>query len=159
MVRLLLAVDRNLESSFALRSACLLPGENRIVPIHVVELAGRDLSFGAGWARKSWEQEAMSLARQSLRELIDAERVQCSAIEDPLLLVGDPVQEIVRTFGEQKCDLLVAGIPYRGMGPVSLCKRFGQHAEKGHLELPALLVRRLRPVRKVLASGRKMAWP
>jgi hypothetical protein len=121
------------------------------VPIHIVELADRDLSLGAGWARKSWEQETLSLGRQSLSDLIEAERVQCPAIEDPMLLVGDPVQEIVRIFSEQACDLLVVGIPYRGLGPVSLCKRFSQRVEKGHQELPALLVRCLRPIRRVLA--------
>lgn len=156
MLSSLVAVDRDLESSFALRAACRLGGEVR--PIHVVESPERELSFGIGWARKSWEQEAMEQARLTVNELIEAERYQCPAIQDPILAIGDPVHVIAEAMRGRKLDLLVLGAPYRGMQAHDLAKRFSQHAEKAHLEIPALLVRGLGPIRRVIALTDGSKW-
>ena len=49
MLELLVAVDRSLEASFALRTACLFGTDSiRIQPIYVFDPPGRDLAFGAG---------------------------------------------------------------------------------------------------------------
>ena len=53
MLNLLVAIDRSLEASFALRTACLFGTDLNIQPIYVFEPPGRNLAFGAGWARKS----------------------------------------------------------------------------------------------------------
>lgn len=156
MLSSLVAVDRNLESSFALRAACRLGGEVR--PIHVVESPERELSFGIGWARKSWEQEALEQARLTVNELIEAERHECPAIQEPILVAGDPVQEIANAMTRHRLDLLVLGVPFRGSQAHDLAKRFSQQAEKAHLEIPALLVRGLGPVRRISALTDGSKW-
>jgi hypothetical protein len=156
MLSSLVAVDRNLESSFALRTACRLGG--RVRPIHVVESPARDMSFGIGWARHSWEQEAVEQARLVIDELVEAERYQCPAIEDPLLRAGDYVQQIATAFNGQGLDLLVLGVPFRGLKAHGLAKRFSQYAEKAHREIPALLVRGLGPIKRVSALTDGSQW-
>ena len=156
MLSSLVAVDRNLESSFALRAACWLGG--RVRPIHVVESPAREMSFGIGWARKSWEQDAVQQARLVVDELIEAERYQCPAIEEPLVIAGDPVQQIATALKDQGLDLLVLGVPFRGLQAHGLAKRFSQYAEKAQLEIPALLVRGLGPMKKVSALTDGSKW-
>lgn len=156
MLSSLVAVDRNLESSFALRAACGLGGQVR--PIHVVESPAREMSFGIGWARKSWEQDAVEQARLVVDELIEAERYQCPAIADPLLVAGDPVQQIAVALKGQGLDLLVLGVPFRGLQAHGLAKRFSAYAEKAHLEIPALLVRGLGPMKRVVALTDGGKW-
>jgi hypothetical protein len=156
MLSSLVAVDRNLESSFALRVACRLGG--RVRPIHVVENPAREMSFGIGWARKSWEQDAVQQAGLVLDDLIEAERYQCPAIEEPLVVAGDPVQQIATALKNQGLDLLVLGVPFRGMQAHGLSKRFSQYAEKAHLEIPALLVRGLGSMKKVSALTDGGRW-
>lgn len=48
MMNLLVAVDRSLEASFALRTACLFGLQIRIRPIYVLDPPGRNNTFGAG---------------------------------------------------------------------------------------------------------------
>lgn len=156
MLSSLVAVDSNLESSFALRMSCALGG--RVLPFHVVDKPAREMSFGIGWARKSWEQDAVRQASLELSGLIQAERYQCPAIEEPLVVAGDVAQQIATIFPEQGLDLLVLGVPFRGMQPHGLAKCFGQYAEKAILEIPALLVRGLGPLKRVCALIDGSKW-
>lgn len=156
MLSSLVAIDRNLESSFALRAACGLGG--RVVPIHVVDSPARDLSFGIGWARKSWEQDAVEQARLNVEGLLEAERYQCPSIAAPLLAAGDPVQQIATAFRGQGLDLLVLGVPFRGMQAHGLARRFGPQAGKAEVEIPALLVRGLGPLRRLTALTDGSKW-
>lgn len=156
MLSSLVAVDRDLESSFALRVACQISG--RIRPIHVLENPNRDLAFGSGWARKSWEQDAVDQARQSLGEFITAERHQCPALEETLVVAGDPVFQVEGAFRALSMDLLIVGLPFRGLQAHGLCRRFSQQAEKAHLEIPALLVRGLGPMQKICALTDGSKW-
>ncbi len=156
MLSSLVAVDRNLESSFALRMACWLGG--RVSPIHVVESPAREMSFGIGWARKSWEQDAVEQARLVVDELVEAERYQCPALAPLLVVAGDPVQQIATALKTQGLDLLVLGVPFRGMQAHGLARRFSQYAEKAHLEIPALLVRGLGPIKRVSALTDGSKW-
>ena len=91
MLNLLVAVDHSLEASFALRTACLLGLQIRIRPIYVFDPPGRDMSFGAGWAWKSWERDTRQQAKTYIDDLVLAERNQCANIEDPVIVMGDPV--------------------------------------------------------------------
>lgn len=151
MLNLLVAVDRSLEASFALRTACLFGTDINIQPIYVFEPPGRNLAFGAGWARKSWERETSRLAEENIEDLVLAERNQCPDIHDPVVLTGDPIQEPAEYFWSGKFDLLVVGAPFRGSGPLALCKRFGHVARKEHRTLPLMVVRHLKNIEKIVA--------
>ena len=141
MQKILVAVDRSLESSFALRAACQAAGPARITPIHVFDPSDRDLSFGAGWARKSWGRESGREARERIEALVFSNRDQCPAIEEAMVMGGDPVKETAGFFWKENHDLLVIGAPFRGWGPASLENRFRQVAKREGRDMPLLVVR------------------
>jgi len=151
MLNLLVTIDRSLEASFALRTACLFGTAVNIQPIYVFEPPGRDIAFGAGWARKSWERETSRQAEENIGELVQAERSQCPSIHDPVVLTGDPIQEPAEYFWSGNFDLLVVGAPFRGLGPLALCRRFGHAAHKEHRDLPLMVVRHLKNMEKIVA--------
>jgi len=151
MLNLLVTIDHSLEASFALRTACLFGVEVAIQPIHVFDPPGRDISFGAGWARKSWERETSRLAEETVEGLVVAERNQCANIDDPVVLTGEPILEMTKYFWAGKFDLLVVGAPFRGMGSLALCRRFGNAAHKERRNLPLLVVQKLKPIETIVA--------
>ena len=151
MLNLLVAIDRSLEASFALRTACLFGKDLNIQPIYVFDPPGRDIAFGAGWARKSWERETSRKAEENIEDLVLAERSQCPNIRDPMVLTGDPIQESAEHFWSGKFDLLVVGAPFRGLGPLALCRRFGHVARKERRPLPLMVVRHLKNIEKIVA--------
>jgi hypothetical protein len=151
MLNLLVTIDRSLEASFALRTACLFGTAVNIQPIYVFDPPGRDIAFGAGWARKSWERETSRQAVENIGDLVQAERSQCPSIHDPVVLTGDPIQEPAEYFWSGEFDLLVVGAPFRGLGPLDLCRRFGHTAHKEHRDLPLMVVRHLKNMDKIVA--------
>jgi len=151
MLNLLVAIDRSLEASFALRTACLFGTDLNIQPIYVFDPPGRDLSFAAGWARKSWERETSRQAEENIEDLVLAERSQCPNIHDPVVLTGDPIQEPAEYFWSGNFDLLAVGAPFRGLAPLALCRRFSHVARKEHRSLPLMVVRHLKPIEKIVA--------
>jgi hypothetical protein len=151
MLNLLVAVDRSLEASFALRTACLLGQQIRIQPIYVFDPPGRDMSFGAGWAWKSWERDTRQQAKTYIDDLVLAERNECTNIEDPVIVMGDPVHEMTGYFWKDGFDLLVVGSPFRDWGPLALSRRFWHAAKKARRDLPLLVVRHLKSIHQVVA--------
>ena len=151
MFKILVAVDHNLESSFALRTACLFGLEHMIQPIYVYEPPGRDVSFGAGWARKSWERETSRKAQGDIEVLLAAERNQCPNIKQPLVMNGEPVHELTQKFWEDSFDLLVMGVPFRGLGGLSWSRKFSPVAKKNGRDIPLMVVRQLNPIERVVA--------
>ena len=151
MLNLLVAVEHSLEASFALRTACLLGQQIRIQPIYVFDAPGRDMTLGAGWAWKSWERETRQQAKTYIEDLVLAERSQCANIEDPAILMGDPVHELTAYFWQDGFDLLVVGAPFRELGPLALSRRFWQAAKKARRGVPLLVVRHLKSIHQVAA--------
>ena len=151
MLNLLVAVEHSLESSFALRTVCLLGLQIRIQPIYVYDPPARDLSLGAGWAWKSWERETRQMAKSTIDDLVLAERNQCTNIEDPIIVMGDAVHELTGHFWRNRFDLLVVGAPFREWGPLALSRRFCQAAKKARQDVPLLVVRHLKNIRHVVA--------
>jgi hypothetical protein len=148
---LLVVIDRSLEASFALRTACLFGTDLNIQPIYVFDPPGRDIAFGAGWARKSWERETSRQAEHNIEDLILAERSQCPNIHDPVVLTGDSIQEPAEYFWSGKFDLLVMGSPFKGLGTLALCRRFSHVARKEHRSLPLMVVRHFKNIQEIVA--------
>jgi nucleotide-binding universal stress UspA family protein len=151
MLNLLVTIDRSLEASFALRMACLFGSDLNIQPIYTFERPGRDIAFGAGWARKSWERETSRQAEESIEDLILAEKTQCPYIHDPVVLTGDPIHEPTEYFWSGNFDLLVVGAPFKGLGTLALYKRFSHAARKKGRALPLMVVRHLKAIEKIVA--------
>ncbi len=151
MLNLLVAIDRSLEASIALRTACFFGLQIRIQPIHVSDPPGRNMSFGAGWAWKSWERETSQQAGENIEDLVITERSQCPNIEDPVVLIGEPFQKIANHFLENDYDLLVTGAPFRGLEPKAICNKYGIFAKKVDKEVPLLMVRHLKTINRIIA--------
>lgn len=151
MLNLLVAVDRSLEASFALRTACFFGLKINIRPIYVYDPPGRDISLGAGWALKSWEREVHQQAKAYIEDLVDAERYQCANIQEPVIVMGDPVQQMAGHFWQGDFDLLLVGAPFRELDLLALCRRFWQTARKSRRDLPLLAVRHLKNIHQVVA--------
>ncbi|MBI9087084.1 MAG: hypothetical protein JEZ11_26050 [Desulfobacterales bacterium] len=159
MLNLLVAVDRSLEASFALRTACFLGHQITVRPIYVFDPPGRDISLGAGWAWKSWERDIRRQAQRDIAALVQAERNLCANIEDPVIVMGDPVQEMAAHFWKGGFDLLVVGVPLKELDLLALSRRFRQMARKARQGLPLLLVKHLKSISTVVAltDGRAAA--
>ena len=140
MLKLLVAIDRSLEASIALRMACFFGLQMYIQPIYVSEPPGRNMSFGAGWAWKSWERETSQQAEESIEDLVITERNQCPNIENPVVLLGEPFQKIVNHFFENDYDLLVTGAPFRGLEPGAICNKYGTYSKKSKKEMAIMIV-------------------
>jgi hypothetical protein len=151
MFNLLVAVEHSLEASFALRMACFIDKKIHIQPIYVIDPPSRDLTLGTGWARKSWERETRRQAEVFLEDLLLAERTQCADIRDPVIMAGDPIQEITGHFWQGGYDILVVGSPFREIGSLALGRQMHHAAKKARRELPLLVVRHLKNIRHVVA--------
>lgn len=151
MMNLLVVIDRSLEASFALRTACLFGTDVNIRPICVVDPPGRNFTFDAGWARKSWKQETIRKAEKRVGDLVLAERTACPHIDDPVVLTGDATQEPADFFWSGQFDMLVVGAPFKGLGLMTLCRRFDQAARKEHRALPLMVVQHLKALKHVVA--------
>lgn len=151
MINLLVVIDRSLEASFALRTACLFGNDVNIRPIYVFDPPGHHIAFDAGWARKSWKRETSRKAEERIRDLVLAERSTCPNIHDPVVLTGDFIQEPAEYFWSGRFDLLVVGAPFKGLEPMTLCRRFGHAARKKHRALPLMVVRNLKDLKNVVA--------
>ena len=151
MLNLLVAVEHSLEASFALRTACFFGMKINIRPIYVIDPPGRDISLGAGWAWKSWERETREQAKAYIEDLLLAERSQCANIEDAVIVMGDPIQEMTGHFWQGSFDMLVVGAPFRDIEPLALGRRMRQAARKAQRDLPLLVVRHLKNIQQVVA--------
>lgn len=151
MLNLLVAVEHSLEASFALRTACFLGMKINIRPIYVIGPPARDISLGAGWAWKSWERETRQQAKAYIEDLLLAERDQCANIEDPVIVMGDPIHEMTGHFWQGNYDMLVVGAPFRDIEPLALSRRMRHTAKKARRDLPLLVVRHLKKIQHVVA--------
>lgn len=151
MLNVLVAVEHSLEASFALRTACFFGMQINIRPIYVIDPPGRDITLGAGWAWKSWERETRQQAKAYIEDLLLAERGQCANIEDAVIVMGDPIQEMTSHFWQGSFDMLVVGAPFRDIEPLALSRRMRQAARKAQRDLPLLVVRHLKNIHDVIA--------
>jgi hypothetical protein len=151
MLNLLVAVEHSLEASFALRTACFFGMKINIRPIYVIDPPGRDITLGAGWAWKSWERETRQQAKAYIEDLLMAERSHCANIEDAVIMMGDPIQEMTGHYWQGNYDMLVVGAPFREIEPLALSRRMQQAARKARRDLPLLVVRHLKNIQHVVA--------
>ena len=145
MLNLLVSVDTSHQAKIALETAGLLSSQVRVQPVYVYDPPGRDIEFGAGWARHSWERETWQQAQARIENMILTRREQCPDIKDPVLLKGDPVAKSAEFFMQNQFDLLVIGVPFRNLDSVQLIHRFQTLARKEKKELPLLIIRQFKP--------------
>jgi len=111
MIKGLLVLDENLASSIALRYACQLTD---YMPIkfkaaHVESPDTDHQSAGIGWIKRVWEQGLEDAGRQTVRRLIQTEKVDCEFIGGPKILIGDHNTELLNTLWGGRYQLLIEG--------------------------------------------------
>ncbi|MBW1637454.1 MAG: hypothetical protein JRC87_07985 [Deltaproteobacteria bacterium] len=111
MIKGLLVLDENLASSIALRYACRLAD---YLPIkfkaaHVEDPDADRQSAGVGWIKRIWEEGIEDAGRQTVRRLIQTEKVDCEFMGDPKILIGDHNQELLNTLWRDSYQLFIEG--------------------------------------------------
>jgi len=156
-MKVLVAVDRDLESRLALRYAChlLQHFEAAVDAIHVkvdvgaILLEDYDIPFLKPDYRKKIEQRAKEVeqAIADACEVCLAGKVPCA----PRILVGDPAEVILREAEDGDYDLIVLGCHH--------CSAFKEmllgevHSQViHHATRPVLIVREMRNIHRILVA-------
>jgi len=111
MIKGLLVLDENLASSIALRYACRLAD---YMPIkfkaaHVENPDTDHQSAGIGWIKRIWEQGIEDAGTQTVRRLIQTEKVDCEFIGAPKILIGDHNKELLNALWGDRYQLFIEG--------------------------------------------------
>jgi len=146
LLNIVVSVDTSLQAKIALEAASRLSSQVRVQPVYVYDPPSRDIEFGAGWARHSWEKETCQQAQARIENLVLTQRDHCPDIKDPVLLKGDPFTKSAEFFMQNQFDLLVVGVPFRNLDSVQLIHRFQTLARKEKKGLPLLIIRQFNPI-------------
>jgi len=156
-MKVLVAVDRDLESRLALRYACHLLEhfDAEVDAIHVKKDVGKIIleDFDIPFLKKDHKKEIDQQAKEVEAAIADAcqicleGKVPC----DPRILVGDPAEVILREANDKDVDLIVLGC-HRSSALREML--LGQvHTQViNHADRPVLIVRELRNITEVLVA-------
>jgi len=156
-MKVLVAVDRDLESRLALRYACHLLEhfDAEVDAIHVKKDVGKIIleDFDIPFLKKDHKKKIDMQAKEVEAAIADAcqicleGKVPC----DPRILVGDPAEVILREANDKDVDLIVLGC-HRSSALREML--LGQvHTQViNHADRPVLIVRELRNITEVLVA-------
>jgi len=156
-MKVLVAVDRDLESRLALRYACHLLEhfDAEVEAIHVKRDVGNIIleDFDIPFLKKDHKRKIDEQTKEVEAAISDAceicleGKVPC----EPRILVGDPVEVILREAGDKDVDLIVLGC-HRSSALREML--LGQvHTQViNHASRPVLIVRELRNIHRILVA-------
>ena len=156
-MKVLVAVDRDLESRLALRYACHLLEhfDAEVDAIHVKKDVGNIIleDFDIPFLKKDHKKKIDQQAKEVEAAIADAcqicleGKVPC----EPRILVGDPAEVILREASDKDVDLIVLGC-HRSSALREIL--LGQvHTQViNHADRPVLIVRELRNITEVLVA-------
>ncbi len=156
-MKVLVAVDRDLESRLALRYACHLLEhfDAEVDAIHVKKDVGHIIleDFDIPFLKKDHKKKIDQQAKEVETAIADAcqicleGKVPC----EPRILVGDPAEVILREASDKDVDLIVLGC-HRSSALREML--LGQvHSQViNHADRPVLIVRELRNITEVLVA-------
>ena len=150
MIKILVPVAADLASSIALRYACQMSEliQVEIQTIHVKAASSEGSQLGTGWVRHTWEKTMLTEAEDEIAQLIRAERTHCPSLGEPLIMIGDRDEKILRELQGGSYDLYVEGtIPTFSSSYFS--KRLESHLYQD-MPCPFLMVKNLMPLHRVL---------
>jgi nucleotide-binding universal stress UspA family protein len=156
-MKVLVAVDRDLESRLALRYACHLLEhfEAEVEAIHVKKDVSRivledfEIPFLKIDHRKRVEEQAKEVEQAIVDacEICLAGKVPC----EPKILVGDPAEVILREASEGGHDLIVLGCHHTSALRKLLLGQVHSQVVH-HATCPVLIVRELRNIHRILVA-------
>ena len=152
MIKVLVPVSADLASSIALRYACqlseLIQVEIQTIHVKAPSSEGSGSQLGTGWVRHTWEKTMLTEAEDEIAQLIRAERTHCPSLGEPLIMIGDRDEKILRELQSGSCDLFVEGtIPTFSSSYFS--KRLESHLYQD-IPCPFLMVKNLMPLKRVV---------
>jgi hypothetical protein len=146
MIKAMVSIEVDLESSLAIRFACQLGGlmDMEVTPVYVKEFVSRDVAMGAGWASKHWERELIYEGKQEIAEMVATEMDFCPALKEPKVIYGEREAELVKMTQTEDFDLFVEGAHF-SWNKHELHKKL-RHNLYQSLHHPLVLVRMLRKI-------------
>jgi hypothetical protein len=152
MIKILVPVAADLASSIALRYACqmseLIQVEIQTIHVKAPSSEGSGSQLGTGWVRHTWEKTMLTEAEDEIAQLIRAERTHCPSLGEPLIMIGDRDEKILRELQRGFCDLFVEGTI-----PTFSSSYFSKRLESNlyqDIPCPFLMVKNLIPLRRVV---------
>jgi hypothetical protein len=153
MVKILVAIEVDLASSFAIRYACQLGNliQMEIHPVYVKFPSPEIPMTGVGWVRRTWEREVVEMGLAEIQEMLAAEMDTCPLLQEPRVIYGDREYELLQIMEHESFDLYIEGAPYP-FTPATIYKRL--HAKfYQRLACPLIWLRGVRQIKQVLALG------
>jgi hypothetical protein len=150
MIKILVPVAADLASSIALRYACQMSQliQVEILTIHVKAPSSEGSQLGTGWVRHTWEKTMLTEAEDEIAQLIRAERTHCPSLGEPLIMIGDRDEKILRELQSGSYDLFVEGtIPTFSSSYFS--KRLESYLYQD-MPCPFLMVKNLMPLHRAV---------
>lgn len=150
MIKVLVPVEADLASSIALRYACQLAEliEVEILTINIRESSSEEYPVGTGWVRHTWEKTMLREAEDDISQLIRAERAHCPTLGEPMIMLGDRDDEILKKLLSGSYDLFLEGtIPT--FSSSYFTKRLQSHLYQS-MRCPFIMVKNLMPLKRAL---------
>jgi len=153
-LKALIAVKADLESSIAIRYACQLAELTglRLQTLYVAKPDEQGRTPGTGWVRQTWEDAMVVKGRDSIAQLIQAEKTACPELGNPKMVAGKRDMEILHELQVSGYDLFSEGVLH-AFEPVNFLKKINSRLYR-NLPCPALMVKNLVSLDKgILALG------
>ncbi|HCW75688.1 MAG: hypothetical protein AUJ48_04665 [Deltaproteobacteria bacterium CG1_02_45_11] len=111
MIKALMPVNTNLESSIALRYAKKLSRwiDLMLHDIHIVEADRIGPAPGSGWTRNTWENALIETASQEIHQFLEMENLDLKRLGHSEILIGDRTEKLIETLEEGEYQLFIEG--------------------------------------------------
>jgi hypothetical protein len=153
-LKALIAVKADLASSIAIRYACQLAELTglKLQTLYVAKPDEQGRTPGTGWVRQTWEDAMVLKGRDSIAQLIQAEKIACPELGNPKMVAGKRDMEILHELQVSDYDLFTEGVLH-AFEPVNFLKKINSRLYR-NLPCPALMVKNLVSLDKgILALG------
>jgi hypothetical protein len=150
MIKVLVPVEADLASSIALRYVCQIANliETEIMTINVRASSSEEYQVGTGWVRHTWEKTMLREAEDDIRQLIRAERAHCPTLGEPMVVLGERDDEILKEIRSGSYHLFLEGtIPT--FSSSYFTKRLQSHLYQS-MPCPFIMVKNLMPLTRAL---------
>lgn len=143
MIKALMPVNADLESSIALRYAKTLSQRIDLLlhDIHIVEAGRVGTAPGSGWVRHTWENALIETASQEIRQFLEMENLKLKRLGETEIRIGDRTEKLLETLDEGEYQLFIEGaLPT--FNPLDFYSRIHSRLYRS-MPCPALMVKNL----------------
>jgi hypothetical protein len=159
-LKALIAVKADLASSIAIRYACQLSELTglKLQTLYVAKPDEQGQTPGTGWVKQTWEDAVTLRGRDTVAQLIQAEKAACPELGNPKMIAGKRDMEILHELQVSDYDLFMEGILH-AFEPAGFLKKIHSRLYR-NLPCPVLMVKNLISLDKgILALGEDRDLP